>query len=100
MGIWAIIGVEFLYDWPKPDSPKADDYVPGYYFGDFWKAMLTLFQIMTFDSWASGIARDVIYDIPFFVVYFISFVFIGSIIMQNVLIAALLMFICRVIKTK
>ena len=31
-------------------------------FGDFFKAMFTMWQIMTMDSWASGIARVIIFE--------------------------------------
>ena len=32
------------------------------FFGDFFKAMFTMWQVMTFDSWSSGIARVLIFD--------------------------------------
>merc|ERR1719421_2140375 len=47
MGIWAIMGVSFY----KHDFPDM--------FGNFTKAMLTLFQMMTFDSWVSGVTRPI-----------------------------------------
>jgi len=79
MGIYAIIGVDF---W----SEKYKDN-----FGSFLKAILTLLQVMTFDSWSSGIAREMMFEsgvIP--VIYFITYVFVASIVMINVLIALLL----------
>lgn len=81
MGIYGIIGVNF---WAEhfPD-----------YFGNFLKAVLSLLQIMTFDSWSSGIARPVIlseWGGAVAAIYFITYVFIASIIMANVLIALLL----------
>jgi len=79
MGIYAIIGVSFF----REDYPDE--------FGDFLKSILSLFQIMTFDSWCSGIARSVIFKygaLP--AIYFISYVFIASIVMSNVLITLLL----------
>jgi len=79
MGIYAIIGVNFWME-SFPDE-----------FGNFLKAILSLLQIMTFDSWCSGIARKVIFAGGFIeTIYFISYVFIASIIMANVLIALLL----------
>merc|ERR1719498_1703713 len=45
MGIWSIMGVNFYADL-YPD-----------YFGNFPLAMLTMLQVMSFDSWSSGIAR-------------------------------------------
>lgn len=47
MGIWGIMGVNFF----RKDFPDL--------FGNFSVAMLTLFQVMTFDSWVSGVARPV-----------------------------------------
>jgi len=79
MGIYAIIGVNFWME-TFPDE-----------FGTFLKAVLSLLQIMTFDSWCSGIARKIIFAGGVIeAIYFISYVFIASIIMANVLIALLL----------
>jgi hypothetical protein len=39
MGVWSIMGVEF-YGAENPDE-----------FGNFFKSMFTLFQMMTMDSW-------------------------------------------------
>merc|ERR1719233_2058618 len=79
MGIYGIIGVDFWGE-KNPDL-----------FGNFLKAVLTLLQIMSFDSWASGVARELIFDsgaVP--VMYFVSYVFIASIIMMNVLVSLML----------
>jgi voltage-gated sodium channel len=79
MGIYAIIGVNFWMD----TFPEE--------FGTFLKALLSLLQIMTFDSWCSGIARKIIFSGGVVeAIYFISYVFIASIVMANVLIALLL----------
>jgi len=79
MGIYAIIGVNFWME-EFPDE-----------FGNFLKAQLSLLQIMTFDSWCSGIARKIIFSGGAVeAIYFISYVFIASIVMANVLIALLL----------
>jgi len=81
MGIWSIMGVEFF---KKYDEQS---------FGDFFKAMFTMWQIMTMDSWASGIARPLIYDHGQIIagpIFFISFTFIAGIIMTNVVVAILL----------
>jgi voltage-gated sodium channel len=72
MGIWSIMGVEFFGE----ESPDE--------FGTFLAAMFTMWQIMTMDSWASSIARKIIFvDDKAFVgaLYFISFVFIAGILM-------------------
>lgn len=65
-------------------------------FGNFFKAMLTMFQVMSYDSWSSGITRPVVFRYmdtgiwfiaPFF---FVTYVFISAIIMSNVVLAILL----------
>jgi len=80
MGIWSVIGVEFF----KDHQPE--------FFGNFMKGMLTLFQIMTMDSWSSGIARQLIFSfsMPLASVFFISYIFIAGIVMTNVVVAILL----------
>jgi len=83
-GIWAIIGVDSFKDMTHNGKE-------GYYFGNFFRACLSLGQITTFDSWSSGIARDIIYEKgTSAAIYFISFIFIAGIIMMNVLVALLL----------
>jgi len=82
MGIWSIMGVNF-YSKLFPDE-----------FGNFFKAMLTMMQIMSFDSWSSGITRPVILhpetDDILGGVFFITYVFVSAIIMANVVLAILI----------
>lgn len=80
MGIWSIIAVENLRD----AMPQ--------HFGSFAKAMFTMFQLLTMDSWASGITRNIIfgYDWPLAPVFFISYMFVAGIVMTNVVVAILL----------
>lgn len=79
MGIWSILGVGFFKD-EFPD-----------HYGDFFKAMLTMFQIMTFDGWASEVTRPILLkEGGVYALYFMSYVFIASIFMANVIIAILL----------
>jgi len=51
-----------------------------------------MFQMMTMDSWSSGIARVLIYEhgYPMASVFFISYIFISGIVMTNVVVAILL----------
>jgi len=80
MGVWAIMGVNFFGE----DFPDE--------FGCFFKAMLTCVQMMTYDSWVSGISRPIILfysGTSVTAVFFISYIFISAIIMANVLIAIL-----------
>eukprot|EP00746_Dinoflagellata_sp_MGD_P065134 gnl/MRDRNA2_/MRDRNA2_27145_c0_seq1.p1 gnl/MRDRNA2_/MRDRNA2_27145_c0~~gnl/MRDRNA2_/MRDRNA2_27145_c0_seq1.p1 ORF type:complete len:675 (-),score=131.08 gnl/MRDRNA2_/MRDRNA2_27145_c0_seq1:84-2108(-) len=80
MGVWSIMGVHFFGE----DFPDE--------FGCFFKGMLSCVQMMTYDSWVSGISRPIILyyaDQPVTAVYFVSYIFISAIIMANVLIAIL-----------
>merc|ERR1719171_780238 len=79
MGIWSILGVGLFRD-NFPD-----------HYGDFFKAMLTSFQIMTFDGWASEVTRPILLKYGgAYALYFMSYVFVASIFMSNVVIAILL----------
>jgi voltage-gated sodium channel len=82
MGIWSIMGVNFYCEL-FPD-----------YYGNFFKGMLTHLQIMSFDSWSSGITRPIIlHDETADVLgglFFIAYVFASAIIMANVVLAILI----------
>jgi len=88
MGIWSILGVQFFGN----DAPEE--------FKNFTTAMFTMFQIMTMDSWSSGIARKLIFGKPgdpesktypyFGPIFFISYIFMAGIVMTNVVVAILL----------
>lgn len=107
MGIWSIIGVEFYRTDAEEEFGtftqvrRADHEEPCVVPGLTLRltcspqAMFTMWQIMTLDSWASGIARPLIYKSsqqssytapPFF----ISYTFLAAIVMTNVVIAILL----------
>lgn len=55
-------------------------------FGSLGWSMFTLFQCMTFDSWAS-IARPIIYKMPEAVVFFLLFLGISGIVLFNLMTA-------------
>merc|ERR1719265_1874601 len=81
MGIWSIMGKNFFGE----EFPEL--------FGNFFKAMLSMFQVMSYDSWSSGITRPVVFKFspsPIAPIFFITYVFISSIIMSNVVLAILL----------
>merc|ERR1711994_1027248 len=94
MGIWAIMGVEFFNDACKPDKVTGKNLCQtGMEFHGWIDAMFTLWQVMTMDSWASIIGRDIMYG-PYNYglagIYFISFLFVSGIGMMNAVIAILL----------
>ncbi|MCR4688026.1 MAG: ion transporter [Saccharofermentans sp.] len=72
--IFALIGVnlfgEQFYDW----------------FGTIGKAMYTLFQVMTLESWSMGISRPVMEVYPYAWAYFVPFVLLSSFIIMNVVV--------------
>lgn len=81
MGIWSIMGCNFFGEKFDPE------------FGNFAKAMLSMFQIMSYDSWSSGITRPVVVEFspnPIPPLFFLSYVFVSAIIMSNVVLAILL----------
>lgn len=80
MGIWSIMGVEFFGDIKEEE------------FGNFPRAMFTMWQVMTMDSWASSIARSIMYEheMPLAAMFFVSYIFVAGMIMVNVVVAILL----------
>lgn len=73
--IFAIIGNNlFGADYPE-------------YFGSLLGSLLTLFQIMTLESWASGIARPIINASPMAAAYFVTFILIATYTTLNIFIA-------------
>lgn len=79
MSIWAIMAVDFF----REDRPVE--------FGNFVKAVVTFFQMMTYDGWCSSVARDLILEKGVHVaVIFVSYMFVNAIMMTNVVVAILL----------
>jgi voltage-gated sodium channel len=72
--IFALIGVNLFGD-AFPD-----------WFGDIGKAMYTLFQVMTLESWSMGISRPVMEVYSFAWAYFVPFVLLSSFIVMNVVV--------------
>ncbi len=73
--IFAVIGTDLYMDrFPE-------------YFGDMGKTMFTLFQIMTLESWSSGIARPMMQEIPYVYIFFIPFILLATYTTLNVFIA-------------
>ena len=72
--IFAIIGVtQFGEAFPE-------------WFGDIPKAMFTLFQVMTLESWSMGISRPIMDVFSYAWMYFVPFVLISSFVMMNVVV--------------
>ena len=56
------------------------------WFGNIPKAMYTLFQVMTLESWSMGISRPVMDVFSYAWAYFVPFVLISSFVMMNVVV--------------
>ncbi|MBR5091239.1 MAG: ion transporter [Ruminiclostridium sp.] len=56
------------------------------WFGDIPKAMFTLFQVMTLESWSMGICRPVMEEFSYAWAYFVPFVLTSSFVMMNVVV--------------
>ncbi|MBR5358596.1 MAG: ion transporter [Clostridiales bacterium] len=72
--IFALIGVN-LFGETFPD-----------WFGTIGKAMYTLFQVMTLESWSMGISRPVMEAFPYAWAYFVPYVLLSSFVVMNVVV--------------
>ncbi|QGH33214.1 ion transporter [Gracilibacillus salitolerans] len=72
--VYAILGTSFYGD----IAPE--------YFGDIFLSFVTLFQIFTLESWASGIFRPIFAEEPWSWLYFLSFIVIATFIMINLIV--------------
>lgn len=80
--IYAIIGTTFFRD-----------VLPYEFFGSFHNSLFTLMQVVTFESWASQVARPVIAEIPWAWIYFISFIIVGALVILNLVVAVILSYL-------
>jgi Ion transport protein. len=72
--IYAVIGTTFYRD----ISPE--------YFGNLQLSFLTLFQVFTLESWASGVFRPIFAAAPASWIYFVSFILIATFIILNLIV--------------
>merc|ERR550514_2472231 len=76
-------------------SLTARGFTNGYeYYGTFSRALYTLFQVMTGESWSEAIARPLIFglyeDAWTATIFFVSFIILTQMILVNVVVAVLL----------
>lgn len=57
------------------------------WFGNAWRSIYTLFQVMTLESWSMGIARPVMDVYPAAWIYFVSYVILSSFVILNIVVA-------------
>jgi hypothetical protein len=64
------------------------------YYGTFFRAMYTLFQVMTGESWSEAVARPLMFGLYknaiLVAIYFVSFILLMQIVLTNVVVAVLL----------
>lgn len=73
--VYAVIGTNLF----GPDYPE--------FFGSLPASFFSLFQIMTLESWSTGIARPIIDSSPFAALYFVSFILLATYTTLNIFIA-------------
>lgn len=110
--IYAILAVELFRDFGKGghyethnsvdgsvvnvDSVSGRGYILGIeYYGTFMRALYTLFQVMTGESWSEAVARPLIFglyknDAIVVGIFFVSFIILTQIVLINVVVAVLL----------
>ncbi|SEQ40964.1 ion transporter [Piscibacillus halophilus] len=59
------------------------------YFGTIQHTALTLFQMITLESWASGVMRPVMEDAPYSWIYFVTFILAGSFVVLNLFVGVI-----------
>lgn len=59
------------------------------YFGSLGLSLLTLFQVVTLESWASGVMWPIYNELPWSWVYFVAFVLVGTFVIFNLFIGVI-----------
>lgn len=72
--VYAVLGTSFYHE----IAPE--------YFGNIFLSFVTLFQIFTLESWASGIFRPIFEQEPWSWLYFLTFIVLSAFIMINLIV--------------
>lgn len=59
------------------------------YFGSLHTTLLTLFQVVTLESWASGVMRPLLTEAPWSWIYFVAFILVGTFVVVNLFIGVI-----------
>ncbi|MFA9556037.1 ion transporter [Evansella sp. AB-rgal1] len=59
------------------------------YFGSLQLSLLTLFQVVTLESWASAVMRPIFEILPWSWIYFVAFVLVGTFVVFNLFIGVI-----------
>ncbi|MDE7147166.1 MAG: ion transporter [Duncaniella sp.] len=85
--LWTtILFVIIMYTYALLGSTFFGNEFPDW-FGNVWRSMYSLFQIMTLESWSMGIARPVMDVYPAAWIYFVTYVLIASYVILNIVVA-------------
>ena len=75
--IYAVIGT-MLYGSIAPE-----------YFGTLHESLLSLFQVITLESWASGVMRPILDEAPSSWIYFVTFIVFGAFVIINLFVGVI-----------
>ena len=85
--LWTtILFVIIMYTYALLGSTFFGNEFPDW-FGNVWRSMYSLFQIMTLESWSMGIARPVMDVYPAAWIYFVTYVLVASYVILNIVVA-------------
>jgi voltage-gated sodium channel len=59
------------------------------YFGSLHATLLTLFQVVTLESWASGVMRPLLQTVPWAWTYFVAFILVGTFVIFNLFVGVI-----------
>jgi len=59
------------------------------YFGSLQLSLLTLFQVVTLESWASGVMWPIFHQLPWSWIYFVLFILLGTFVIFNLFIGVI-----------
>jgi voltage-gated sodium channel len=86
MGWTAALLVLVFYIFAVMGTMMFGDAFPEYW-GTLGRSFFTLFQIMTLESWSSGIARPMLAEMPLSWMFFVPFILVSSFMVLNLFIA-------------
>ena len=78
----SLLVIVFVYNFAVLSTTVFGQDFPEF-FGSLPASLYTLFQILTMESWSSGIARPVMAEYPHAYLFFVPFVFFGTFILFN-----------------
>ena len=86
--IYALLGMQFfggLYNFDDGEKPRGN-------FDSFWIAFVTVFQVLTMENWQDNLFQSMRTSTPkpITAVFYISWIFVGNIVLLNLFLAILL----------